>query len=268
LMMSLIVLMMLFIPKTMAQNYDAYPVYGESYHVDMKVSEDGTIHVKNTAEMMFNQSRQGIFVEIPIEYRNYDFSGFTGNTQDNNKKYYFPVRNFTSTTHKFEEENKSSQGVVYRMGTAGVYLEGLESFEYEYDIELRDLRLSDKSQLFLMNLIGDRWDFPFKEIHYRIEFEKDIGDSLVRLQSSHLDEIEDFTVQNNVMSGVYKEDVGQNNALTILVDVPNDYFKFNSTDYSLPASAILFGLMLVVVMLRMKVDTHPIVDSVEFTAPP
>ncbi len=255
------------IPSAHAQ-YDSLPVYGEAFHVEMNVHEDGSVDVFTSADVVFNQSRQGIFVSIPIEYKGYDFSGYTQNAKDKNKHYYFPVSDFHASSHRYETEEVTSRGAVYRLGKAGVYLNGPVRFDYQYKIQMRDLDLSNDAQLFLMNLIGQNWDFPFKEIHYKVNFDKAFGDSLIRLQTSQLEEVTDFKVDGNTIQGVYKNTVGQGNALTILVDVPDDMFVFPNIDYSLHVTVgtVLVAIFLMVLRIR-HITVHPIVDSVEFTAP-
>ena len=117
-------------------------LYAEHMHVYMYVQDDGLVKVETTMDMIFNTRMQGIYVELPIQY------------SDNNRTYFFPVNNFSSSTHEYAEDSSSMAGVVYRMGTAGVYLEGPVTFEYAYTIQTRDLKLSNNEDYFFMNLLG------------------------------------------------------------------------------------------------------------------
>ena len=98
----------------------------------------------------------------------------TQNALDKNRTYYFPVSDFKSSTHQYEEDSSGTAGVVYRLGTAGKYLQGPQTFEYSYKIQMRDLELSNNKDYFFMNLLGNRWEFPFEAFSFHVEFEKPI----------------------------------------------------------------------------------------------
>ena len=267
---SIIILLSLFnVPKAHAENYEIQLVRGGTFKVDMVVHEDGRLDVKTSAEVIFDIPRQGIFVDLPIRYNKMDFSALTSSKKDRNKRYYFPITDFQSTSHPYALESESTKGLVYRLGERGVYLDGPQIFDYQYTIHMGDLRLSDQSQLFLINLIGDGWDFPFERVDYRVAFEKDVGQPLIRLQNSYLEEIMDFKQDGNVISGSVTQSLGKENALTILVDVEDDYFSFKAQqDPGL--AAILLGVIVLVAMVSLKqalTQKHDIVDSVEFSPP-
>lgn len=243
--------------------------YGELFDVNLHVQEDGNIHIKTKASVMFSQSRQGIFVTVPTKYEDYKFEALTGNPKDNDKTIYFSLKNFKSTTHQFEESDSTSVGAVYRLGTKGQFLDGLNTFEYEYDLQTRDLDLSDESQMVFMNLIGDGWDYPFKKINFEITFDKPIDPNLVQFETSNKDRNIQFEATSNSIKGSYDQETGYKNALTLLVPLENDYFTFPNIDFTMIGAAISLVLVGLAVLLRIKyVEKQDVNVSVQFTAPP
>lgn len=243
--------------------------YGELFDINMHVQDNGNIHVKTKASVVFAQSRQGIFVDIPTKYEDFNFEGLTGNPQDNNKTLYFALKNFKSTSHEFVDEDTSSDGVVYRMGTKGVYLTGLNTFEYEYDLQTRDLELSDNSQMILMNLIGNRWDYPFEKINFEITFESPIDPSLVQFETTNNDQEIQFKADSNSIKGTYDRPTGYYNALTVYVPLGTDYFTFPNIDYTMNGAFVALIILAFAILLRVIfVEKQEVIVSVQFTAPP
>lgn len=243
-------------------------IYGKNYDVSMHVSESGLVDVHVTLDLYFNSEMQGIYVEIPTRYQDFDFSGFTHNNADRSKSYQFPIYNFKSLTHEYESESTNSYGEVYRMGTEGVYLKGNQTFEYTYQLQLKDLRLSNNEQLFFMNLMGDRWEFPFNALTFSVSFDKDISGSPVEIQAGRNNTVVDYSLESNRISGYFDQTLMPGEALTIVVDVPDHYFVFDNYDYTFYTILVSVGVLIIVALLfyRFGKDT-PIVDSVEFTAP-
>lgn len=242
-------------------------LYGEKMHVDMYVHDDGLVDVNTTIDMYFNRPMQGIFVELPIKYSGYDFSGLTHNALDKNRTYYFPVSDFKSSTHQYEEDSSGTAGVVYRLGTAGKYLQGPQTFEYSYKIQMRDLELSNNKDYFFMNLLGDRWEFPFEAFSFRVEFEKPIDGKSIQIQMKDNQPVL-FEYEDHVISGQVDEIFYSGDPLTMLVDLDTGYFNFKNYDYTLyglVGSLVALGLVIFIYSRHGK--KYPVVDSVEFTAP-
>ena len=242
-------------------------LYGEKMHVDMYVHDDGLVDVNTTIDMYFNRPMQGIFVELPIKYSGYDFSGLTHNALDKNRTYYFPVSDFKSSTHQYEEDSSGTAGVVYRLGTAGKYLQGPQTFEYSYKIQMRDLELSNNKDYFFMNLLGDRWEFPFEAFSFRVEFEKPIDGKSIQIQMKDNQPVL-FDYDDHVISGHVDEIFYSGDPLTMLVDLDTGYFNFKNYDYTLyglVGSLVALGLVIFIYSRHGK--KYPVVDSVEFMAP-
>lgn len=246
-------------------------VYGEKMVVMMQVSQDGKVHVKTQTDVVFNEKRQGIFVSLPVKYEKYNFSKLTGNKEDDAKTYYFPISNFKSTSHKYEDMDNNDQGVVYRLGTEGVFLEGLNRFEYEYTIQTRDLKLKDQQEMFFMNIVGGTGEFPFKQTTFEIHFDKRIDGSLIQFETSLGDRDIDYTfdVQTNTIKGSYQKELGQDNALTVYIPLEKGYYNFPNLDFTHIAIIVggLFSILIIVLRLRFT-KHNPIITSVQFTAPP
>lgn len=262
--------MALFLPQShnVSAQTSTHRIYGKNYDVSMHVLESGLVDVHVTLDLYFNSEMQGIYVEIPTRYQDYDFSGFTHNEEDRSKSYHFPIYNFKSLTHEYESDSTNSYGAVYRMGSEGVYLKGDQTFEYTYQLQLKDLRLSGNEQLFFMNLMGDRWEFPFNAVSFSVSFDKDISGSPVEVQAGKNNTIVDYTLESNRVFGQFDQTLMPGEGLTVVVDVPDHYFTFANYDYTFYTLLVSAGVLIVVAILfyRYGKDT-PIVDSVEFTAP-
>ncbi len=266
---SMLMLTLSFKPVQAAE-IDNLPVYGENFSISMYVKEDGLVEISTSADIVFNQKRQGIFVTVPVKYSDYGFSAITGNTEDDNRTYYFPVSKFKSNSHNYVEEDRSLERVVYRLGKEGKYLTGPVRFDYSYNIQMRDLELSKGTQLFLMDLIGSKWEYPFKNIDFQIQFEKPIDGSKIEFETSERDQDIQFTYdeKTQTIKGSYNKPTGKYNALTVYVPLENGYFKYASLDHTKLGIAIMAPLMLVVVFLRRKyVVAHPVITTVGFSAP-
>ena len=263
---SIVFLLLIFtVPKAHAA-YD--PTEGKNFDVVMEVAEDGIVKVKTSATVDFVQSRQGIFVSLPMMYTGYNFSGFTGNLEDDNQTYYFPVENFKSSSHEYVLDNSSTEGKVYRLGTKGRYLDGEHTFKYSYEIHTKDLHLSTNQHLFFMNLIGDQWDFDFESINFEVRFDKSIEDSPVKFELSDGTALTGATQNNHSISGYYEGSVGDRQALTILVELPDDYFTFKNLDSSIFAIGIGAIFLLIISIWRNNIDEdREIVDYIEWNPP-
>lgn len=254
-----------FIQPVAAQDYR---LFAEHMHVTMHVKEDGLVSVETTLNMFFNARMQGIYVELPIRYSDYNFEGLTGNADDNHKTYYLPVKNFKSSTHQKHEDSSGFAGVVYRLGTEGKYLEGAQTFKYSYDIQMRPLDLTTGEDYFFMNLVGDRWDFDIQSFSYEITFDKSIADMPIEVQAGYNNTVMDFERTDHSISGYYDVDTKPSGAVTILVQMGEDYFNFRSFDYTYIGFFLSIVLLLFTILMYQKhgID-HPVVQTVEFKPP-
>lgn len=268
--LCLILMMLVLVMPVSAEtpNLSNEPLYAENYYVEMYVHENGMVDISHTIDMFFNMKHQGIVVELPTKYIETDFSSITGSDLDRSKQYNFPIRKFESSTHKYEEVDSNSRGVVYRLGTEGVYLLGEQQFKYSYTIETMDLRLHNNEQLFFMNILGNRWQFPMERVSYKVEFEKDIGDVPIYVQGGKNSEDQLFVRKGNIITGEINQVLYPGDAATIVVDVDNQYFKFRNVDFlNLSLFAGVASLVLAVFLYLKFGRDYPLVDTVEFSAP-
>ena len=243
----------------MAENNDSYEMYGDRYSVKMVVNPNGSIDVDVNFDVTFNIDSQGIFLDVPQTYE----MVFKVDGQDQKRSYFFPVSDITSDTHEIDvEENR--QGVRIRLGSRGVYLLGAQTFNVQYTIQTTDLRL-DGLQMFYMNMMPNRLDFPVGKLDYEIEFVKPVEGSYF-VYNPNVPVIEN-TLQNNVIKGSYENELSQK-TVTVEVPLPNDYFTFPRIDYVKPA--LILGLLVASIIMigYFLLGKDPIViESVEFTAP-
>lgn len=236
------------------------PVYGETYDVLMSVHEDGTIDVDISFDVMFNEPRQGIYLTVPQTYH----MDMEINGQVQSKKYFFKISDVYSRSHELDTES-SRHGVVMRLGSAGVYIEGLQTYHINYRIQTTDLGL-DGLQMFYMNMFPQDLEFPVNQLNYVVQFEKPIDGSYFTYppQSASYEE----ELHGNQIVGSYKGELGRGKTVTLEVELGNDYFVFPETDFIKPMFVVGVFVTLVAIAIFLLYGRDPIViETVEFKAP-
>ena len=233
-----------------------YDIYGDQISVTMDIQEDGRIDVKTILDVTFNESRQGIFVELPQEYQ------MTIN--DRNMNYFFPITDIDVQSHEVSVD-RSRAGVVLRLGTEGDYLTGPERFEYSYTINTKDLRL-DGYQMLYMNIVGQGWQFPIARTEFALNFPKTIDDE-VYFYATEGNLPVDYTITGNTISGSFNG-VLDRQALTVEKPLPEGYFVFPEYNYGIYGLMAAGAIGALILLLYFLFGRDPIViESVEFEPP-
>ncbi len=132
-----------------------------AYDIEITVSEDSSMHVKETINADFTTSSHGLYRDIQYRFSNPD-----GNFAD-------PVRavvsNITSAD-LYEVEKEDGNYRIY-LGDEDEYVKGEKEYVIEYDYDLgRDL-YSDYDELYY-NIISPAWDTKIWNITWSVTFPK------------------------------------------------------------------------------------------------
>ena len=234
------------------------------FDIRIEVSEDGVYTIHQRIEYQFNQPRHGIIATIPQVYQmNFD---------NQLKTFRFPVRNVQ--VYNFPFQVQSGDTLAIQIGDPNRYVQGVVVYEYTYQIVTRDLGLENGRQFFYFNLVGDGWAVPIMNTTFEIVFPNDFDTSPlfygVSIASTHgVPEDVDYTRVGNTISGTYPHVINPGQALTILLDLPDNYFTFpdftraqiGGASLLAIATAILGGLF-----LKFGKD-YPVIPVVNFYPP-
>lgn len=236
--------------------------------VTMVVDENGKVDVDTKIWITFGQPAQGIYAYIP---QSYDVT-WTIDGENITRQYYFPVRNIKVQDREFKTETDDYDNVLIRIGTEGVFLNGQQTYEYSYSVQLRDLDLGGL-QAFYMDVIGEGWDFPMEQVNVKVTLPNGwpFAPNITTGKYGSTNPISTFTVEGNTLTMTHTN-LGEYEAITIYAPLSeNDgYFTFiPPTDYSGIALIVLaiFSVLLYLTYLKFGKDDKPVI-TVEFNPIP
>lgn len=230
----------------------------KEFNVEMNVEESGVINVVQKMKVDFTQKKHGIYVTIPEKY-NMNWDG-------NKKNYFFPVTDVKVKNHEYSVDHED-EGTIIRIGDEDSYVNGLTDYEFSYKVRTKDLDLNG-AQMLYYNIVGDKWDFNIENVSYKITMPKEFNRFPVVYDPSGPISKDLIKVEGNVISGSYGA-LDQGEAITIKLNLPNDYFTFPSTDNIQKISLIVTGLItavIVVVFMRYGRDKK-VIQSIQFKPP-
>ena len=240
--------------------------YFDEYFIELDVKENGEIHVKETFDTNFTGYLHGIYIDIPAAY---EMTWEDGSI----KNYYFPITNVKVTSnHDYLIENYTD-GVQIRLGSEYHYAEENEIYSIEYIIHTKDLDLDGRQMLFY-NIISKNWDTYFNQVHFTIHLPKDIDENTIIFDTpegivTESNDVFNYTYRGNTINGTYNHTLEENNAITLWIELPNDYFHFPNLgiyNYLALGISIIFTAMIVVIFLKKGKD-EPLIPVIEFKAP-
>ncbi|QNN61100.1 DUF2207 domain-containing protein [Erysipelothrix inopinata] len=208
-------LMLPIVPVSASMNDD---VYAENMHVSMDVKDDGRIFVTTVLDMMFNDKRQGIFVDIPQKYDNFVFDGIS-------KSFVFPVTDIDVKNENFTVDS-STEGHIIKIGEAGNYIRGEKRYEYTYVINAQDLGVPGRQFLY-QNIVGQNWEFPIKKTTFDIQLPGAFSlQPKFYIEGSQENHDVKYSIQNNKISGSYDMPL-YHEPLTMWLEVEDGMFDFS-----------------------------------------
>jgi uncharacterized membrane protein len=125
------------------------------FQADLTISDDSSLMVKETLEVLFHQSRHGIYREIPFKYT--DERGNTIITPLD----VLSVTDGSGNTLKYKTAKKGN-AVNIRIGDPHAYVEGTRIYIITYQVENAILFFDDHDELY-WNVTGNYWWAPIRE---------------------------------------------------------------------------------------------------------
>ena len=124
------------------------------FHSDLTVDEDSSLMVKETIEVLFHQSRHGIYRDIPFRYT--DERGNTIKTPLD----VLSVTDGSGNSLKYKTAKKGNV-VNIRIGDAHTYVNGNQTYVITYQVENAILFFDDHDELY-WNVTGNYWWAPIR----------------------------------------------------------------------------------------------------------
>ncbi len=241
------------------------------HKIDVVVKENGELDITETMSVHFNEQRHGIYVNIPKEYdMKWQQDGSTVL-----KSYTFPVKNGkVLSDHKYDTENER-QYYQFIIGDEKKYANINETYKWSYTIVTKDLDL-DGLQMVFLNLITSGWDTTTDHCEFTIQFPKSINASDIYV--AYPDGMFNGTgsegsltvkASGNTISGSYNSQITSNQAITIQVLLPENYFTFTSYDDYCATALIAAGIFAVIstVLFLVIGKDDPVVVTAEYHTP-
>ncbi|MEG0077522.1 DUF2207 domain-containing protein [Anaerorhabdus sp.] len=249
------------------------PVYAkegfdiDNYDVNIEVKEDGTYSITETLDVHFNQRLHGIYLNMSTFYND-----VTWNVDGEKvvRDYFFPINNIDVLSYHDYETDSSDNGVSIRLGDGDSYANEYETYAVSYDVHSKDLGING-IQTFYYNIISDTWDTNINHVNFKVTMPKEFDESQLYFYTDG-QEVSDalsYTVNGNVIEGSYNGVISRGTAITIKLDLPENYFVYPTFTNSI---FLIFGFSIVLLALAVFLffkygKDSQVVKTVEFTAP-
>jgi uncharacterized membrane protein len=127
----------------------------EKFHSDITIHQNSSFIVRETIDVKFHRSRHGIYREIPFKYRD-DFGKIMETPME-----VLSVTDGSGKAWKYQVK-KMGHIVNIRIGDAGKYVSGNQTYVITYQVENAILFFNDHDELY-WNVTGNDWKAPIRE---------------------------------------------------------------------------------------------------------
>ncbi len=238
-----------------------------SYDCYYKVTEDNVYHVVETIDVTFNEYRHGIYRQIPeVNYIE---------RLDGSKDTIVAQVDVRSCSDEYSDERVGNDREI-KIGDPDEEIIGDHTYTIVYDVKWGNDRVDGEDE-FYMNLIGDGWDVPVKNLTFTIELPKEFEDNGDNIgfyygpyKESKIEGIR-YSFDGKIIRGAligYQIEPGA--FFTTRIQLPDEYFKKNS---EIPVAAVI-ALVLCCVFLTASLviwilfgRDKDVIDIVEFYPP-
>ena len=214
----------------------------DAYHIDIVVNEDNTFDITENITMYANIPRHGINRKIPIRNTVKRLDG----TVSNNKTELTDLK----VNDQYELTKKEGKYNI-KIGVPDITFLESKDYEIKYKYNLGEDPIKDADELYF-NIIGTEWDTVIGNITFKITMPKEFDESKLGFSSGDLGSIENknvyYNVYNNVITGGYSEILDENQALTIRMELPEEYFT-GETKIINVFQYLAFGIILIFVII-------------------
>jgi uncharacterized membrane protein YgcG len=212
------------------------------YDIDVTIQENGSLKIRETIDVFFTEKKHGIYKDIPTRYT-IDFAAvgdsakyryLTGNVLK------MPVRNIAVPDNPYQLEFDENQ-LRIRIGDADETVEGAKQYVISYEVDNIMAFFKNHAQL-RWNLIGEYWDANIEKAHFTIHLPKPSPtQNAIAVQSfsgTYGSTESDVNLQwkdASTISGTLSRSMGPREALTVILDFPLDFIRYEPADASMLA---------------------------------
>lgn len=246
-------------------DYSSLDYYITSYDIQIEVLEDNVLNVTENISVFFNVQSHGIYRYIPVSNDVVREDGTSGKTSAK-------VKN-VKISETYDTEKKHSNR-IFKIGDPNNTIIGAKDYTISYSYVMgRDIG-NGFDELYY-NIIGKGWQTYIQNVTFSITMPKEFDESKLGFSAgnygtSGVGDIE-YSVDNNKISGRLTNDLAPNQAFTVRLELPENYFNFDYSDFYMKlALEILIpsAVLLVVILLWSKYGKDKkVVDKVEFYPP-
>jgi len=235
--------------------------YINSYDINMVVNENNTLLITENIGVYFNQSKHGIFRKIPINN--------IVVRQDGTKSHIRTQISDINVNNQFNVYKENGYTVI-KIGDPNKYVSGQQNYEISYLYNLGKDKEKNYDELYF-NLIGYEWETSIENVSFTISMPKEFDSSKLGFASGSYGETEynvEYTINENVISGIYTKKINPGEALTVRLELPEGYFVGAGLDVSFVSIlAIILPIVFLIITFILwrkfgKDEKH--VETIEF----
>ncbi|MCH5320479.1 MAG: DUF2207 domain-containing protein [Eubacterium sp.] len=246
-------------------DYSKLEYYISSYDIQIDVLEDNVLNVTENISAFFNVQSHGIYRYIPLSNNVVREDGTSGKTSAK-------VKNVKiSEIYDSEQEHGNC---IFKIGDPNNTIIGAKDYTISYSYVMgRDI--GDGFDELYYNIIGEGWKTYIQNVTFTITMPKEFDESKLGFSAgnygtSGVGDIE-YSVNGNKISGRLTNDLAPNQAFTVRLELPENYFIYDYSDFYVKLAfevLIPFIVLLVVILLWAKYGKDKkVVDKVEFYPP-
>ena len=248
-----------------AEEYSETPYYITGYHVDINVSEDNVLSIREEIDVYFNEERHGIFRTIPQKNEVLRADGSTAATRAKIK--------VTSCSDTYESYTQNGN-LVLQIGDEDETIIGYKQYMLSYDYALGQDVADGYDELYF-NIIGAGWDTYIENVSFLITMPKEFDASLLGFSTGGYgfsgSDIVIYDTDGFAISGFLQERLEPYQALTVRLELEEGYFYFNHTLHMLKLSTMVLiplACLIFAVYARIKYGGNKkVVEVVSFYPP-
>lgn len=239
----------------------------DSFHADIKVSEDNSWIVKETIQMNFDGGH-GIYRYIPYTGKIY----YSVNGEETEQPYCLKIKDVSIPGYDYSESYENNC-IVFRVGREDTVLYGPQTYEINYRAVGHEDGTDALDQVYL-NISPGEWNTEISNVSFDIQMPRDFDSEQVEFITGYYGTVDtervSWTREGNTIHGVLNGSLAAGETVTLRIVLPEGYFVGERTNgwmigllWALIAGAALVSALLWFFFGR---DPH-VVKTVEFYPP-
>jgi hypothetical protein len=232
--------------------------------VEMDVEENGLVHINTIMNVNFLVPQHGLILWLPQKYDvMWDLDG-----EIIERSYLFPISSIIVNDEPYIVSEENNGLIKIRIGSDIQTYTGEKTYEYTYDLKLKDLDLKGK-QFFYMNIVGTDFKMIIHQVDFKITLPKgwphDVS-MTVGLKGSTTP-LSSYEINGNVLEGSYTEGLSPNEGITIftLLSDKGDYFDFTGDNHPWLGLIMMGVLSLIISFIYLRYGRdEPLIITPEF----